>query len=211
MKRHNFHLSIDQVQRLKELAEKRDLRLSELIRRAIDAYLDGQATAPLAALPDEKKSAHGKAQKREYSLPFLLFYAAYPRKQAKDDAWKAWRVLQLDTEVKAVTASVEEHKTWQAWKEDAGRFIPYPATFLRSGRWKDEATGDEAPVPIPCAECNNRGNVMARHRHLLSFTDEHLLEEHFRASLSPEEAEQRFLSLGPWWRSQMRAREEEGS
>jgi len=29
------------------------------------------------------------------------------------------------------------------WKEQEGRFIPYPATWLRKSRWLDEYTEDE--------------------------------------------------------------------
>jgi len=40
MKRANFFLAPNQIQALKALAEKTGLTVSELVRRAIDAYLE---------------------------------------------------------------------------------------------------------------------------------------------------------------------------
>jgi len=38
-KRTNIYLSEDQIKRLKDISKKRDISVSELIRRAIDEYL----------------------------------------------------------------------------------------------------------------------------------------------------------------------------
>jgi Arc/MetJ-type ribon-helix-helix transcriptional regulator len=42
MKRVNFHLTGRQLERLRKLSESRGLAVAELIRRAVDAWLDRQ-------------------------------------------------------------------------------------------------------------------------------------------------------------------------
>ena len=66
------------------------------------------------------------------------WYKHYPAKKAKLDAFKAWRQTKafrpdLDTLIKAVQA----HCKTEQWMRG---FIPYPATWLRQGRWDDELT-----------------------------------------------------------------------
>lgn len=69
---------------------------------------------------------------------FEKFWADYPRKQAKKDAWKAWCQTRpsVDTQENIHTAL-----TWQkeqyGWLESE-EFIPFPATYLRNERWTDE-------------------------------------------------------------------------
>jgi predicted DNA-binding protein len=43
MKRVNYHLTDDQIAKLQSLSEKTGLSVAELIRRAIDAYLEREA------------------------------------------------------------------------------------------------------------------------------------------------------------------------
>jgi predicted DNA-binding protein len=39
MKRTQLHLAIDQIERLKAIAERKGVSMAEIIRRAIEAYL----------------------------------------------------------------------------------------------------------------------------------------------------------------------------
>lgn len=71
-----------------------------------------------------------------YSEKFLAFWNAYPVKKQKDTAWKAWKTKRCEAESAHILTSVAEHKAHdQQW---ARNFIPYPATFLNGGGWKDE-------------------------------------------------------------------------
>lgn len=68
------------------------------------------------------------------------FYAAYPKHKNPDDAIKAWDERRPDESLQAlilknVTARARDDPDWL---KDAGKFIPYPATYLRNSRWKDE-------------------------------------------------------------------------
>lgn len=75
------------------------------------------------------------------TLPSLFdrFWAAYPRRDAKRDARKAFAAQQPDE------ALLETMLTALAWQRDSaqwtiagGRYVPYAATWLRGGRWEDE-------------------------------------------------------------------------
>ena len=70
---------------------------------------------------------------------FLEFWEAYPRKQAKVDAVKAWKKLSPSPDlVTRIIASVQHACDSPAWRKDGGQFIPYPATYINGRRWEDE-------------------------------------------------------------------------
>lgn len=74
-----------------------------------------------------------------YSEQFLEFWGAYPRHVGKAAAWRAFQKVDVGT----VSLDVMlEAVTWQArqpsWREQGGRFVPHPATWLNGRRWEDE-------------------------------------------------------------------------
>ena len=70
---------------------------------------------------------------------FVDFWAAYPRKQAKMDAIKAWKKLAPSPDLVArILASVQRSCDSPDWRKDGGQYIPYPATYLNGRRWEDE-------------------------------------------------------------------------
>ena len=82
---------------------------------------------------------------------FDRFWGIYPRKTNKQDALKAWKQLSPDDAlVGQILAGVERWKHCDQWTKDGGKFICYPATFLRGRRWEDvdqpqaAATGRQA-------------------------------------------------------------------
>lgn len=46
MERVNFHLTMQQIDRLRKLSEREGLSVAELIRRAVDAYLETRDEKP---------------------------------------------------------------------------------------------------------------------------------------------------------------------
>lgn len=92
-----------------------------------------------------------RLQKKIYTDEFLIFWEAYPNKQDKQDAFKAWRKMNgtrpsLDILLKAITLQ-------QKWRDDADpeEFRPAwknPATWLNKGSWEGEykATARESPL-----------------------------------------------------------------
>lgn len=79
---------------------------------------------------------------------FDRFWEAYPRRVGKQDALKAWGQLAPDDDlVDLIVAGVERWKTCDQWTRDGGKFICYPATFLRGRRWEEDDHPDVPPGP----------------------------------------------------------------
>lgn len=74
---------------------------------------------------------------------FLEFWAAYPRREAKKDALKAWCVLTAEQRF-AARESIGIHVRYWAAAGRTKQYIPLPATWLRGERWDDEL---EMPAP----------------------------------------------------------------
>jgi len=70
-------------------------------------------------------------------MTFAVFYGLYPRKMARKDAEKAWKSMTTDEQEKAIEALPQHLKYWNI-KETAKDYIPYPASWLRAGRYEDE-------------------------------------------------------------------------
>jgi hypothetical protein len=89
---------------------------------------------------DESTSTDIKPVKQQ-SLGFEAFWKAYPKKVGKDAAERAFgkrkpnEAMLID-----MLEAIERQKVSTNWQEEGGRFIPYPASWLNKGRWKDEDT-----------------------------------------------------------------------
>ena len=69
---------------------------------------------------------------------FEQFWTAYPKKQAKHDAAKAFRAAKLKPEqLQTVLQDIKRRGSSPDWQKDGGKFIPLPATYLRGKRWED--------------------------------------------------------------------------
>jgi hypothetical protein len=78
---------------------------------------------------------------KEYTSDFLEFYTAYPKHKARDDAFKAWNGLNgKRPPLSELLTAIEKQKESEDWKKENGKWIPFPATWLRAGRWDDELT-----------------------------------------------------------------------
>jgi len=67
------------------------------------------------------------------------FYPDYPRKVKPDDARKAWLQMRpwSQDNCDAIFSGLTRWKSWWDQHETPKDKIPYPATFLRSGQWKE--------------------------------------------------------------------------
>jgi len=79
-------------------------------------------------------------------MTFDVFYGLYPRKMARKDAEKAWKSMTADEQEKAIESLPQHLKYWKV-KETAKDYIPYPASWLRAGRYDDEL--DIEPLKKP--------------------------------------------------------------
>lgn len=79
---------------------------------------------------------------------FDAFWAVYPRKVGKGLCRKLWEIVKPTPERQdAILAAVARQRECAQWLKDGGQYIPHPATWLRQGRWDDEACVD---VPQAC-------------------------------------------------------------
>ncbi len=75
----------------------------------------------------------------EAVVGFETFWGVWPYKVAKADALKAWKALKPSPETRErIFADVSARKSSAKWLEGGGKFIPYPASYLRGRRWEDE-------------------------------------------------------------------------
>lgn len=68
---------------------------------------------------------------------FDEFWAVYPKKVGKKDAFKAFQKVPV-SERPLLVPAVERQKQSRQWQKDGGQFIPNPSTWLNQGRWLDE-------------------------------------------------------------------------
>lgn len=117
-------------------------------RRSHPKYPQPSAGTPVVelqtikALPSPKRAAPRPAPQQD---EFTAFWRAYPRKEKKPDAMKAW--LQESPPLDAVIADVERRRSTPDWLKDGGKFIPHPATYLRQRRWEDEVPREDVRLP----------------------------------------------------------------
>lgn len=101
----------------------------------------GEGRAPVKRTQLAKAPPRRKPGKPKPVDLFPDFYAAYPRKKAREDAEKAWKQMGLDKDpelARAVIADVQQRAAHDAqWLRDR-KAICYPATYLRGKRWNDE-------------------------------------------------------------------------
>jgi hypothetical protein len=77
---------------------------------------------------------------------FTRFWLLYPKRVARQDAVKAWCQLNPSpTLVEEILAALDWQRRQPDWQRDNHRYVPYPATWLRHGRWQDEPVVVEDP------------------------------------------------------------------
>ena len=81
-------------------------------------------------------------------LLFDRFWEAYPRKQAKKDARRAFLAARVDDHLlHQMLSALVWQKDQPQWSRE-GTFIPLPATWIRGERWQDEPFQPCHPVPV---------------------------------------------------------------
>lgn len=68
---------------------------------------------------------------------FETFWIAYPKKEAKPTALKAFKAAKINGHLPEVLKDIESRLDGDDWKKNKGQFIPMPATYLNQRRWED--------------------------------------------------------------------------
>lgn len=84
------------------------------------------------------KDINKKINKPLESKDFDLFYSNYPKKRKRPDALKAYQSAEDLPDVQFLIDRVNAWKLTEDWTKDNGKFIPYPATWLRGQGWLDD-------------------------------------------------------------------------
>lgn len=153
-----FDLRVD-VAMIKAVIEKSKLFkvkngkfYSESVLRRLEIRRNKSAKASMSAKAKWEKEDHE-------NNGFRQFWKAYPNQTGPDAALAAWleKKPPLDKCLKSLSWQVNQEK----WKEDNGRWIPKPETYIREGRWKDIPAGHEEAT---CPKCGNTGVLKKNHK-----------------------------------------------
>lgn len=80
-----------------------------------------------------------KRNRAEYSELFERFWSAYPKKVAKGTASKAFEKMHPDESLlQDILTALDWQKCTEQWKQNGGKYIPHPASYLNGRRWEDE-------------------------------------------------------------------------
>jgi hypothetical protein len=103
------------------------------------SQIQNQTTAP-SSPPLEKDAS--------WLAGFEEFWTNYPRKDARRKAEQAWRNVKGRERPRLadLMQALGRQSTSPAWREQDGRFIPLPATWINGRRWEDGGTSAAAPV-----------------------------------------------------------------
>lgn len=95
---------------------------------------------------------------------FAMFWAVYPKKQDKQNALKAWKKLNPDTQtLRKIILAIQAQRASPQWQKDGGQYIPMPSTWLNGHRWEDQ------PIQAPGGK-----QVSAQNYEQRTYTEEDL-------------------------------------
>lgn len=108
--------------------------------------------APMLVFLKLKKSDQKPPARRRPADPnfddqrFVEFWRAYPRKENKPAAARAFLKIDPSPELLAeIVAAVARNAASESWTKSGGQFIPHAATWLNGRRWEDQGTTNGSP------------------------------------------------------------------
>lgn len=120
------------------------LRAKAFVDGLTEAYAKAFDEAFAKAMPNQEQEQKQK-QKKSPQPPaggaerFQDFWEAWPphiRKAAKEQCRRKWASKGLDERADLVIATVLSLKDSDKWREEGGRWIPAPMTWLNQDRWE---------------------------------------------------------------------------
>lgn len=96
---------------------------------------------------NESPSQSSAKPQRLNDEDFAVFWKAYPRKESKVQAQKAF--AKADVRLDVLLQALEVQKQTGQWQRDGGRFIPYASTWLNQKRWEDDLSAQPVNDSMP--------------------------------------------------------------
>lgn len=98
----------------------------------------GERDAPVDLNVDDPKTPLER-HPAEDEASFQEFWAAYPRRKAENEARRAYaKALERGASGAIILLAARRYADEEARKGRGARYIPFPAKWLRDGRWMDE-------------------------------------------------------------------------
>lgn len=158
-RRRNLRLEIERQKQRARIAAKRDgAQKTNAKRWSSESLSDGQASRSTVAKrvakrhfcespPGPPSSVLVLANANTPPNPqgwngsgFDQFWRAYPRKEGKANARKAFHKALKTTSLETILSAITNQQKSDNWTKDDGQFIPHPASWLNGQRWDDELT-----------------------------------------------------------------------
>ncbi len=105
--------------------------------------------------PPQRKRARKAAKAQEPTLTpeqldrFERWYQHWPRKENRAKAEESWAAIDPDDAlVDKMIATTQVYARSEKWREDGGKYIPHPSTWLNNARWNDEPPKVDPPKNI---------------------------------------------------------------
>ena len=118
---------------------KRRQRKREKEQGVTSAVTDCHASSRMSRHTDTDTNTDLPLPPKGSQQAFAAFWQAYPKKRNKGDAEKAWKALKPNTElVSAIHSGLAASKASRDWTKEGGKYVPYPASWLRAKGWEDE-------------------------------------------------------------------------
>lgn len=112
-------------------------------------YCDSNvAPAPSSTVPISLEGKHSSKPSKRSTMDdsdFEEFYAAYPRKEGRGQAVKAFRTARKKAPPETILSGLK--KQLPGMRERDRQFIPLPATWLNGERWLDDEGPPEQETP----------------------------------------------------------------
>ena len=108
------------------------------------------------AFPENRPSRGGGGGNFSLAnIAFEKFWAAYPRKEAKELARAVWHRLWRRGVLPALDVLLQtlgRFRESQSWQRERGRFVPQLVNWLKGQRWQDEVPAPSSQPPVPGAD-----------------------------------------------------------
>ena len=100
---------------------------------------------------DSFKDKRAKALEQRFDS----WWQCYPKKRNRGQALKAWNLIKPDEELtEQIIAATEVARQTSDWQKEGGKYIPYPATWLRAQGWLDQFVVDIQSMATESEACS---------------------------------------------------------